>query len=633
MQIADYGRPYEAERPYYANGYKAIGPPKEHFCKQCKSYYKNIHQKGITDKDFYPTCYGDISQQAIEADVAMLDTNELELATIYADPVSFAAAEFKWKPRWYQLEMLRCTSLKKIIRAGRRLGKTECAAVMILWLLYTNAHYTVLVICPFQSQVKRIFDMIRKFIGDSLTYSQSVARDVSSPFNSIHMANGSSVMGFSSGSNSGGKSSQVRGQDANCLVLDEADFLGDEDLESILAILASHPDCLLWASSTPTGARRFFFNWAINKTSGFKEFHYISAESPVWSDTTNEFLKGNYSEGGFSREFLSEFGDETAGVFKGADINKSLYDYNLAHCRYDQGCAYVIGVDWNGDTIGTHIVVVESRLDAISGVKYKLVEKIIIDKSEFTQLKAVEEIIRLDQKWSSSYIYVDYGYGATQVEMLKRYGKEHPNSRLDRKVVGIHMGGNVEIKDPVTREDVKKPAKPFMVGVAARQMESERCIFPASEDTDVLVADEDGETAQMGIVQQMRQLRVLKIAKNGSPTYSGENEHTLTAWMLAILGFFMEMSDINKIMSSATVRFSGHIGSKGKEGSPEEIARLDTENRKRLVPKGRTLPAKPIVMQSNAHSVMRRDKLLKGFKKDTTDPFRGLGGPGRRTTF
>jgi hypothetical protein len=447
------------------------------------------------------------------------------------------------------------------------------------------------------------------------------------------MVNGSSVMGFSSGSNSGGKSSQVRGQDANCIILDEADFLGDEDLESILAILASHPDCLLWASSTPTGARRFFFNWAINKTDGFKEFHFISAESPVWTENTNAFLKNNYSEGGFNREFLSEFGDETAGVFKGSDINKSLRSYHLGTCQYDPGCAYVIGVDWNGEAIGTHIVVVESHLDAISGIKYRMVEKVIIDKSEFTQLKAVEEIIRLNYKWNANFIYVDYGYGATQVEMLKRYGKENPHSKLDRKVVGIHMGGNIEIKDPVTREDVKKPAKPFMVGVAARQVESDRCIFPESEDTDVLVSDENEETGTMGVVQQMRQFKILKIAKNGSPTYSGENEHTLTAWMLAILGFFLEMSDINKIMSSATVRFSGHIGNKTGEGSPEQIAKNDAEVKKRLSPRGRTIPSKPIMMQSNAHNVLKRDKVLKIFRENNSNPYKGFGGPGRRTTF
>jgi Terminase large subunit, T4likevirus-type, N-terminal len=630
VQQADYGRPYQPERPYIENGYKPIGPPKESFCLQCKNYYKNLKTEGITDKDFPPVCYGDINEAVKKAVATEPDEEQAALASIYGDPISFAAAEFKWKPRWYQVEMLRCTSRKKTIRAGRRLGKSECAAVMILWLLYTNSHYSILLICPFQSQVKRIFDIMRKLIGESLTFHQSITRDVNNP-HIIELANGSSIKGFSSGAKSGGKSNQIRGQDANCIVLDEADYLSEDDLESILAILASHPDCLLWASSTPTGARKFFFNWAINKNLGFKEFHYISAESPSWSEETETFFRDAYSEGAFAREFLAEFGDETSGVFKGSDINNSVMDYDYSDCEYDPKCSYVIGVDWNGEAVGTHIVVVESQVSD-GAVRYRVVDKSIIEKSEFTQIKAVEEIIRLNYKWSSAFIYVDYGYGATQVEMLKRYGKDNPMSRIDKKVVGIQMGGNVAIKDPITGQDVNKPAKAFMVNVAARQVEAGRCIFPALEDTNAMMSDEGGG-GHIGLVQQMRNFKVLKMAKNGSPTFTGENEHTLTAWMLAILGFFMEMSDINKILRSSNVAITGPMGAKGPDADPENIIAKNSEARARLVPRQRTMSTKPMVIQNNAGAVLRREQMLKNFKQNKQDPFKGFGGPGRRTTF
>ena len=67
-----------------------------------------------------------------------------------------------------------CTAQKKIVRAGRRVGKTTCIVVLIGWLLYTNEDFTVLVIAPYQAQVTKIFDEINKLISSSEELSASV---------------------------------------------------------------------------------------------------------------------------------------------------------------------------------------------------------------------------------------------------------------------------------------------------------------------------------------------------------------------------------------------------------------------------------------------------------------------------
>lgn len=52
-----------------------------------------------------------------------LTPQELEYAKILSDPVLFAKHFFNWEARWYQVEMLRSKSLRKVARAGRRIGK------------------------------------------------------------------------------------------------------------------------------------------------------------------------------------------------------------------------------------------------------------------------------------------------------------------------------------------------------------------------------------------------------------------------------------------------------------------------------------------------------------------------------
>lgn len=464
-------------------------------------------------------------------------------------------------------------------------GKSEAMAIKILHMLYTNRAIEILLICPYQSQVNRVFQIMRKLAYDSSTFKDSIVKDNTSAPQVMVLANGSKVTGFSSGAKSGGKSTQIRGQDAHAIFIDEMDYLNEEDFEAVLAILASHPDCILWASSTPTGLRKQFFDWCTTKDLGFKEFHFISSESPSWTEEVEELFKNQYSEAGYAREFNAEFGEEAFGVFKNSDINRSIKQYSYEDCRWDPDKKYIIGVDWN-ENAGTHIIVMQCAFKE-NTVEYKPVEKIIIEKQRFTQHSAVEEIIRLTNKWRAEYVYCDDGYGHTQIEMLHKYGKDNPFSKMDKKVKGIALGSNIEIKDPLSNDTIKKAAKPFMVNIACRQLESNRCILPRSEDTHVVMEEDGAGGAHVGLIQQMRNFRIERIGKGGSPTYSQGCDHTLTAWMLAILGFFMEFGDINKRITSTRVATSGNFGE--KDPPPEVKNKQSVELRKKFIPAPRGL--------------------------------------------
>ena len=599
---------YWPEIDYRGNNYVPAGTPTCSLCTRCRDYYKLLYDSGITkewcDEEniekldgtinpepwFIPFCEGDLAERANHFAPEDFEDREEHLhAVTLLDPVAWAYAEFNWTARWYQEDMLRCSSQFQANRAGRRVGKTEKMAVGTLHKAWTQGNYEILVIAPYQPQVKKLFEMMRLFINLSVSLNGSVKTNRESPYEQISFNNGSTIRGFSSGARTGAKSDKIRGQDANLIIMDEVDYLADEDLEVISAILASNQNTGMVVASTPTGIRQKLHRWCTSKGERFKEFWFISRESPSWTKKAENYFKSNYSEGGFSREFLAEFGTEMVGVFRMGDIEAAIKKYKYTDTFYDPNRRYVIGVDWNKNT-GTHIVVVEQRWDAERGAIYRLVEKEIIRRSEFTQITAVQKIMELDKKWQCSFIYVDAGYGHVQVEMLWKYDKDNPHRATNyrKRVVPVEMGGNTIIKNPITKEDEKKPTKPLFVNLLAAQLEQNRIEMPREEDTDTRILPEEIEVIEIGLVQQMREFKVTKYSPQGRPTYSQDFEHTLTAFMCAVGGFLLNFSDLaEKKFHHEATGFSGIGGGKKSAGDMKRSKANEALRRRRLSPQDR----------------------------------------------
>lgn len=579
---------YYPERDYIKNGYEPFHKPFKDLCGSCDIYYDFLKNKGITSSDFPPRCKRHIKDQYQE-----LSANDFGAETEYqdflvmADPVAWAYANFGWEARWYQEEVMSCTAHKKVIRAGRRVGKTSTIAILILWYLSTNEDYNVLVVAPYEIQVIKIFDEINRLLDKAPNLRRSVNRNTRAPCR-LGFNNGSMAIGFSSGPHSAAGATKIRGQDADYIFIDEADYINQVDTEAILAILASHPDTCLWGSSTPTGRHEKFYQWSRQKELGFKEFWYISSESPNWTAETEKFFKTNVDSTTYDHEFNAEFGLQESGVFRNDLVDRALMRYQLPFEK-TPGARIIIGVDWNGQSIGTHIVVCQAVLHH-DAVKYVMLEKCIIRGGDFTQHDAITAICKLDEEYDANFIYVDAGYGEVQIEMLRKIGKDHPETNMHNKVVSYAMQTSLEIVDPVSGIKIKKNAKPFMVNWATMQLEQNRIILPTSEDTQVMVDSAEGEELKqtVGLVQQMRNFSIDRISALGLPTYSQGDDHTLTAWMLCIVGFGLEWSDLQtKIVTTAYPQ---------RVGQPGETVDLDPEHQeynKRLADSVRQLDTAP----------------------------------------
>lgn len=200
------------------------------------------------------------------------------LAKIMDEPARWAKAFLKtfdpvekkyvpWVARWYQKEMLEDKSLKKVARCGRRTGKTEVMVVDSLYRAMTHKNYRVLIVTPYENQVRLIFSRLKELVDGSPMIKDEVVRNTFSPF-LMELKNGSKIMGFTTGAASGSGAASIRGQKADYLVIDEMDYLGPNDFDTIMTIAAERDDIGVFCSSTPTGRRAKFYEICTNPKLG-----------------------------------------------------------------------------------------------------------------------------------------------------------------------------------------------------------------------------------------------------------------------------------------------------------------------------------------------------------------------------
>ena len=442
-------------------------------------------------------------------------------------------------PRWYQEQISRCTSRRKTIRCGRRAGKSYSLALNILHRALTNDNHYILIVTPFEVQSEEIVNLILQFARnlspDFGTVESLGIKHKGSPNHTITFSNGSRIKAFTAGANGAGS---VRGQRADLIVLDEVDYLDQKAFNSIIAILADKPATELWASSTPDGDKQLH---KLSNDPAYKEFHFPSFVIPHYSDDLDsEFRKGTDSIG-YVQEIMAEFGASKAGVFQKYYVEMAQtqeYMVNPDDVLTDRRrFILIMGCDWNHDQIGTRITVV--AFDRLAK-KLFVVERYTVSKEGWSQIAAINKILKANRKYVFDHIYVDEGFGSTQIQALRMYansqiGKlppEHPDFKL-LDVVAVNFSSTLEVTDPYTGEKAKKRMKPFIVENANRFLENMTIKLDTTNDKD--------------LIEQMKGYEE-KRGHTGIPTYSASNanvgDHDLDAFMIALYGFQIEYGEL-----------------------------------------------------------------------------------------
>lgn len=537
---------------------------------------------------------------------------EIQMINVYSNPVEWAATHLKWHARDYQNKILQTSASAKqtVLRLGRRLGKTECMCISIWWHAFVqpnkgpNNQYDILIITPYETQVDLIFKRLEQLLDLSPELKASVKRDIKHTF---ELKNGTIIKGLTAGTKSSSGAANTRGQRADLIILDEVDYMGEDDITNILNIRNEAPERIkIIAASTPSGRRASFYKWCVQApNNGWREVYAPSTVNPEmlkFNPDTNrtylEDLKEELTEIRYIQEVMAEFGEEAAGVYqkkhidKAVELGKKLNIHNHLKDVPRRG-PRILGVDWDKYANATNMASVEYISDLNVFAQFNRVE---IPRTEFTYDIAVKKIIELNEIFNYDYIYVDAGHGEMQIEQLKRYGQEHPETGLYKKIVRVNFSEKVSVFDPVTKIRDKKDIKPFMVNNAVLLFERGQFAFDP----------EDKHT-----IKQFEDYYVERFGMNGRPIYTEENEHVHDCIVLAIHGFNMKYNDIFKVKHASYI---GKIDNFAKV--PEDVPTRDMkeiEENKDVVQEGDKVgltgisAIKYIGMTKGVHRTRRRN--------------------------
>ena len=520
------------------------------------------------------------------------------------NPILWAKVYLNWEARDYQEPIIveSKKSKKLVLRLGRRLGKSECMCVMILWFAYTqynkgpNNQYDILIATPYETQIDLIFKRLHQLIERSPLLLSLVSRDVH--HNLCFDINGttSSILGLTAGANnSSGGANSSRGQRADVLILDECDYIGSNQITNILNIRNEDPERIrLICASTPSGKHEEYYKWCQdaskkyfvtekdkkdNTFSGFQITERKLGEGNGWteiyapSNVNKELLKINpdtqqtyledireeLSEMRYAQEVLAEFGEEELGVYQKQFIQLAIDEGKRINHKYitkwpaDKREEYLkrtqglnirlLGIDWDKYANATNMVCVEyDRFHQDENGRivpcFKILFREEIARSKFTYTNAMNRVIELNREYKFDWIAVDRGYGETQLELFHKYGEQHPESGLADKVVGYQFSQKIEVTDPYTRKKDEKHMKPFMVNNSVNIFEKRGIVL---------------DPADKYIITELEEYRVQSISAAGLPTYTSENEHALDAMNLALLIFAQKYDDLLKKVYSSKI--------------------------------------------------------------------------------
>ena len=538
-----------------------------------------------------------------------------KLARIMADPVLWAKAFLRtnnpktkklepWSARDYQEEMLRDPNTRIVYRLGRRCGKTETMIVGGFHKAATNKNFRILYVTPYENQVNLIFMRMRELINDSPLLKKQVVKMKNSPY-TIEFANGSIILGFTTGASSGSGGASVRGQRADWIYCDEIDYMGNDDYSTVAAIAGERAEIGITASSTPTGKRGTFWRMCCDPDFGYHEHYHPSMHNPNWCQEMEDQFRAELNDSQYDHEILAIFGTEETGVFNKEKVDAARQQEYYAYTPltqtqersleggrrpvmhlYDESYRApanpfrCVGVDFDKFQASSSIIVLDYD---INRQKFKVMKRIEVPRSEYTLDNAVEWIIKVNNIYNPSWIFCDRGYGDYQIERLHIYGDEHPYSGLKNKVVGWQFKNTIEVMDPIQKTIVKEPMKPFMVNQLALAFERDRIMLSPFDDI---------------LHKQLIDYVVDHVSQSGQPVFTSKDEHYVDALGLAYLAFVLKFPDIAKgikrIENSTKIEHSSaQIGSARANAALREISSPSVNPWKNLKRIGEGLGERP----------------------------------------
>lgn len=311
-----------------------------------------------------------------------------------------------YRPHPKQEALHLCPVRHRIVDWGRQTGKSHAAAVeALLAAIGTDdrPNPRVWIVAPKYDQAREIWNHIRAYVATTPLgeWKESLTNN---PMRLVLTGAGS--IDCKSADDPDG----LRGTPLDAVVLEEAALIDEYTIQNVILPSFTVTRGRLLAISTPKG-RNWFYQWYLRGQDPLEpnvaSFHATSYDNPHADMEYIDWAKANMTEPAFRQEFLAEFVDTDAAVFR-----------NVRQCATGEfrdpvpGKQYVIGVDWAkvhdytvflvGDVLSRSVV----AFDRMQGIDYNL---------------QVARLAALAEKYNHAKVLMDStGVGDPILEMCKR---------------------------------------------------------------------------------------------------------------------------------------------------------------------------------------------------------------------
>jgi len=251
-----------------------------------------------------------------------MPTEGLENVTeqLRRDPAVFAEAVLGFQLFPYQADLLRSQSKRIVACWARQTGKTTAIAVKVVHFAFTNAHTTTLIVSRGLRQSMIMFGVIEHLVTIHPILRKSV---VKSTRTSIKLRNRSQIIALPCGPDG----ASLRGYTAHLVVMDEAAFMPEEVIASVIFPMLATTNGTTIMLSTPWGRDHIFYRSF--KNPNYWSQHVRAVECPLIS---KEFLDEQHRDVGdlrYKMEYEAEFVEDENSFFRQDLIRECVEDYDL----------------------------------------------------------------------------------------------------------------------------------------------------------------------------------------------------------------------------------------------------------------------------------------------------------------
>jgi hypothetical protein len=219
-------------------------------------------------------------------------------------------------PDFWQSRLLSSTRKRIAVLASRQSGKSTVCAALALRTAFTPRTTTIL-IAPVLRQSALLMDKVRQLYRDA---SQPVS--LAGPRDNVlrlQLANQSKIVALP-----GDSVDTVRGYTPDCVVVDEAAFVKDGLMTSVLPMLAVSNGQLVCVTSAFAKRGFFYSEWVSDND--WERYLVPAAACPRIKATYLDEMKKKLGPRQYAAEFDCLFGELSASVFRVADIEAAVSD-------------------------------------------------------------------------------------------------------------------------------------------------------------------------------------------------------------------------------------------------------------------------------------------------------------------